>query len=121
MAIESPTAHPRSCEVYSMFGTFFDTTDVDQYADWIVAEVKRSLPPTGVKNVADRAEKLNLSIAKKTAEFARSTKLNIYKKARLAARVREGISSLGYPESFVKSFSFDLLARLRAASKQPST
>jgi hypothetical protein len=102
-----------------MFGTFLDTTDVDQYADWVVAEVKRSLPPAGTKNVADRAEKLNVSIAKKTGEFTRSTKLNIYKKARLAARVREGMSTLGYSETFVKSFSFDLLARLQAASKQP--
>ena len=101
-----------------MFGSFFKTADVDQYADWVVAEVKRSLPPAGTKNVADRAEKLNLSIAKKTGEFTRSTKLNIYKKARLAARVREGMSALGYPDSFVKSFSFDLLALLQAASKQ---
>jgi hypothetical protein len=103
-----------------MFESFFKTADVDQYADWIVAEVKRSLPPGGAKNVADRAEKLNVSIAKKTGEFTRSTKLNIYKKARLAARVREGMTALGYPEPFVKSFSYDLLARLQAASKQPS-
>jgi hypothetical protein len=102
-----------------MFGSFFNTVEVDQYADWIVTEVKRTLPPAGTKNVADRAEKLNVSIAKKTGEFARSTKLNIYKKARLAARVREGMHALGYSESFVKSFSLDLLARLQAASKQP--
>jgi hypothetical protein len=88
-----------------------------------VAEVKRTLPPVlspGVKNVADRTEKLDASIAKKTGEFTRSAKLNIYKKARLAARVREGMSAHGYPETFVKSFSFDLLARLQAASKQHS-
>ena len=101
-----------------MFGTFFKTADVDQYADWVVGEVKRTLPPTGIKNVADRAEKLNVSLAKKTGEFARSTKLNLYKKARLTARVREGMSALGYPETFVKSFSLDLIARLQAASKK---
>ena len=107
-----------------MFGSFFKTADVDQYADWIVAEVKRSLPPgysPGTKNIADRAEKLNVSIAKKTEEFTRTTKLNIYKKARLAARVREGMSAHGYPEPFVKSFSLDLLGRLQAASKQPAS
>jgi len=106
-----------------MFGSFFKTAEVDQYADWIVAEVKRSLPSgnsPGVKNIAERAERLNASIAKKTVEFTRSTKLNIYKKARLAARVREGMTAHGYPEPFVKSFSFDLLTRLQAASKQPS-
>jgi len=107
-----------------MFGSFFKTAEVDQYADWIVAEVKRSLPAgysPGTRNIAERAERLNVSVAKKTVEFARSAKLNIYKKARLAARVREGMSALGYPEPFVKSFSFDLLARLQAASKQPSS
>jgi hypothetical protein len=106
-----------------MFGSFFKTAEVDQYADWIVAEVKRSLPAgfsPGVKNIGDRADKLDASITKKTLEFVRSTKLNIYKKARLAARVREGMSAHGYPEPFVKSFSFDLLTRLQAASKRPA-
>jgi hypothetical protein len=107
-----------------MFGSFFKTAEVDQYADWIVAEVKRSLPPgfsPGTKNIGDRAEKLDANITKKTLEFARSTKLNIYKKARLATRVREGMSAHGYPEPFVKSFSFDLLTRLQAASKPPAS
>jgi hypothetical protein len=104
-----------------VFGNFFKTADVDEYADWIVAEVKRSLPAgfsPGTKNISDRAEKLNSSIAKKTGEFARTSSLNIYKKARLAARVREGMSAHGYPDAFVKSFSYDLLARLQAASNQ---
>jgi hypothetical protein len=100
-----------------MFGSFFNTAEVDQFADWIVAEVKRSLPPAGAKNIAGRADKLNVTIAKKTGELVQSTKLNIYKKARLAARVREGMNALGYSQSFVKSFSLDLLARLQAASK----
>jgi hypothetical protein len=104
-----------------MFGSFFKTVDVDQYADWVVAEVKRSLPPgfsPGTKNIAERADKLNESIGKQTTEFVRSTKLNIYKKARLAARVREGMTAAGYPEPFVKSFSYDLLKRLQSASVQ---
>jgi hypothetical protein len=105
-----------------MFGSFFKTADVDQFADWIVAEVKQALPAAfspGTKNIADRAEKLNTSIAKRTAEFTRTASLNVYKKARLAARVREGMSAHGYPDAFVKSFSFDLLTRLQAASKKP--
>jgi hypothetical protein len=104
-----------------MFGSFFKTAAVDEFADWIVAEVKRSLPAgfsPGTKNIADRAEKLNQSLAKRTGEFSRTSRLNIYKKARLAARVREGMSAHGYPEAFVKSFSYDLLARLQAAAKQ---
>jgi hypothetical protein len=107
-----------------MFGSFFNTADVDQYADWIVAEVKRYLPSghsPQTKNIADLAERLNVSVANKTVEFSQSTKLNIYKKARLAARVRDGMSALGYPEPFVKAFSIDLLQRLQAASKKSSS
>ncbi len=106
-----------------MFGSFFNTADVDKFADSILAEVKRSLPPgyvPGIKNIEERTDKLNVTLEKKTGEFTRSTKLNIYKKARLAARVREGMSAHGYPESFVKAFSIDLLRRLQAVSKQVS-
>lgn len=106
-----------------MFGSFFSTTEVDRFADWIVKEVKNSLPPAfdpSAKNIAQRAERLNKQIEDQTRVFLNSTKLNIYKKARLAARVREGMSAHGYPEPFVKSFSFDLLRRMQAASKKPS-
>jgi hypothetical protein len=104
-----------------MFGTFFNTSEVDQYADWIISELRRSLPPgfdPGTKNIAERAQKLNERIAKRTGEFTQTASLNIYKKARLAARVREGMSAHGYPEPFVKSFSYDLLARIQVASNQ---
>jgi hypothetical protein len=102
-----------------MFGNLFKTAEVDEYADWIVAEVKRSLPPgysPGTKNIAERAEKLNASVGERTVEFVRTVKLNIYKKARLAARVRDGMIAHGYPDAFVKSFSLDLLKRLQAAA-----
>ena|ERR1019366_5292549 len=105
-----------------MFGNFFNTAEVDQYADWIVGELKRSLPPggfdRGVKSIADRTEKLDERIAKRTGEFTQTARLNIYKTARLAARVREAMSAQGYPEPFVKSFSYDLVARIQAASNK---
>jgi len=104
-----------------MFGRFFNTAEVDHYADWIVGEVKKSLPPgfdPDTKKIAERAERLNERIAKRTGEFTQTASLNIYKKARLAARVREGMSAHGYPEPFVKSFSYDLLARIQAACNQ---
>jgi hypothetical protein len=105
-----------------MFGKFFNTAEVDQYADWIVGELKRLLPPgfdADKDSVGRRAEKLDERIAKRTIEFTQQTSLNIYKKARLAARVREGMSANGYPGPFVKSFSYNLLARLQVAASQP--
>jgi hypothetical protein len=102
-----------------MFGRVFDTSEVDKYADWVVEEVKRTLPPgfdPNMKNVAERAEGLNQRISNQTATFVRNTPLNIYKKARLAARIREGMNAHGYPEPFVKALSFDLINRIRSVS-----
>jgi hypothetical protein len=107
-----------------MFGKVFNTTEVDEYADWVLNEVKKQLPPAhspGTKDIGQRAEKLNERIAQRTVEFSKANKLNIFKKARLTARVREGMTEHGYPESFVKSFSLDLLARIAQASRKTVT
>ena len=105
-----------------MIASFFNTTKTNEFADWIVAEVKRAAPPdlaAGKKKKKHviRARDLDENIARRVAEFTRTTRLNIYKKARLAARVREGLSGHGYPEAFIRSFSFELIARIQAAAK----
>lgn len=103
-----------------MFLRFFDTTAVDEYADWIVEEVKRTLPAgfdPNLKNVSERVDRLDKRIAQRTSFFMRSAKLNIYQKARLASRVQEGMSAFGYPKPFVKSFAMDLVKRVLLASR----
>ena len=103
-----------------MFGKLFDTAEIDKYADWVVEEVKRTLPPgfdPTMKNVSERAENLNQKIAKKTEAFSQSNRLNLYKKARLAARVRDGMNAHGYPEPFVNALSIDLIKRIQLAAK----
>jgi hypothetical protein len=107
-----------------MFEKLLSTPEVDRFAEWIVAEVKKNLPAApgpGARNIAQRAEKLNRQIDQQTKAFCQSTKLSIYRRARLAARVREGMSAHGYPDSFVKAFSYDLLQRIQAASKPPKS
>lgn len=105
-----------------MLGKVFNTAAVDEYADWILSEVKKQLPPRPApgasKDIGQRAEKLNERISMRTIDFAKTTKLNLYKKARLTARVREGMTAHGYPEPFIKSFSLELLARISRASQQ---
>ena len=105
-----------------MFGNFFNSAEADTYADWIVEELKRQLPPgfdPTRESVGRKTEKLHARIDKRTIEFTQQTSLNFYKKARLAARVREGMSAHGYPAPFVKSFSYDLLAKLQMAARLP--
>jgi len=103
-----------------MLASFFDTTSTNEFADWIVAELKRAVPPDSVsskKKHVIRAQQLDEDIARRVIDFSRTTRLNIYKKARLASRVREGMSAHGYPETFVNSFSYELIARLQAAAR----
>jgi hypothetical protein len=105
-----------------MFGKFFDTAEVDKYAELVVAEVKRALPAGydhNIKNVSDRTNTLDQRITRQVETFTQSTKLNIYKKARLAARVREALTTQGYPDKFVEAFSLDLLNRIQKSSKRP--
>ena len=105
-----------------MIVSFLDTTKSNDLADWIIAEVKRAVPTdlaarkTKKKHVG-RAREMDANIAKRVVEFARTTPLNVYKKARFAARVREGLSEHGYPEEFVRSFSLELIERIQTAKK----
>jgi hypothetical protein len=104
-----------------MFGRFFDTTSVDEFADWVVDEVKRTLPPAfdpNLKNVSGKVDRLDRRIAERTTSFTQSaSRLNIYQKARLASRVQDGMSASGYPKPFIKSFSMDLVKRVINASR----
>ena len=107
-----------------MIARFFSTTETDEFADWIVAEVKRAAPPDLAsrnkkkkpkKKHAIRARNMDENVARRVVEFTHTTRLNIYKRARLAARVREGLTGHGYPKAFVRSFSFELIERIQAA------
>ena len=107
-----------------MFANFFNTTSTIEFADLIVAELKRAVPPDSVpskKKHVIRARQVDENIARLVVELTRTTSLNIYKKARFAARVRESMSEHGYPEAFVNSFSYELLARIQAAAKARTT
>jgi hypothetical protein len=103
-----------------MFAKLFHSPEVDRFADWIVVEVKKALPvkPTPAqRNIPQRAERLFTQIDQQAKIFTQSTKLSVYKRARLAARVRDGMAAHGYSESFVKGFTFDLLRQIQAAAK----
>jgi hypothetical protein len=102
-----------------MFVKFFSTTEVDTFADWVLLEVEKSLPPASrpsAKIIEQRVDRLEKQLQQQTHAFCRSVKLNVYKKARLMDRVREGLRSLHYPEPFIKSFTYDLVRRIRTVS-----
>jgi isocitrate dehydrogenase kinase/phosphatase len=110
-----------------MLAKLFDTTKTNEFADWIVAEVKRAAPSDKAastkakKKHTIRTQNVNENIARRVAEFTRTTPLNIYKKASFAARVREGLNDHGYSEEFVRSFSLELIElieRIKTSQKR---
>jgi hypothetical protein len=104
-----------------MFGKFFSTAEIDTFADWVLLEVEKSLPTAShpsAKIVEQRVDRLEKQLQQQTHAFCRSVRLNIYKKARLMGRVREGLRTLGYPEAFIKSFTYDLIRRIRTVSEK---
>jgi len=104
-----------------MFGRFFETAAVDEYADWVVDEVKRTLPASfdpNLKNVAQKVDRLDKRIAERTISFAKGAKLNLYQKARLASRVQEGMKAHGYPKPFIETFSITIVKRVMSASQK---
>ena len=103
-----------------MLGKWFDSTEVDAFAERIVAELRQSLSPADCasesKKVAERMQRLNDRIARHVEAFSRSGGLNVYKKAKLGSRVQEALAELGYPEDFRRSFVYDLVALVAMAS-----
>lgn len=100
---------------------WFDATEVDGFADSIIAELRSRYPPSGVELPARKAiERLRKSFGRlfdRIDAFARETRLNLYKKARLGNRVRWALKEAGYPEEFVEAFTRELVTHVALARK----
>ena len=66
---------------------WFDTEAIDQLAEAIAAELVKRVPPSALdshtKKAADRLRNTHDAIFARAGKFARTHKLNLYKKARL--------------------------------------
>ena len=104
-----------------LFG-WLDCREVDAFAGEVVAELLQRLPPAGVdlgtKKAVER-ELRNLDrLLLRTSEFARSRKLNLYKKARVGNRVKGALREAKYPEPFVEVVTETLVTRMALASRE---
>jgi len=93
---------------------WLDTTEVDELADAIAAELIKRVPPSRLESqgrkAADRLRNTHEAIFARAAKFARTRKLNIYKKARLGNQFRWALKEAGYPAEFVESWTYELIA-----------
>ena len=104
-----------------MFGNWFNTRDVDEVADAIVADLVKRLPPAPgphTRKTADRLRKTHDVIFARLEQFAGSRKLSIYKKARLGNRVRWALREAGYAPEFTDALSYELVTVATLASRR---
>lgn len=92
---------------------WFDTAEVDELAQVVVAELVKRVPPVSLdsstRKAADRLRNTHDAIFARAGKFARTHKLNIYKRARLGNQFRWGLKVAGYPEEFVESWTHELV------------
>jgi len=104
-----------------MFGDWFKVKEVDEFADSIVADLVKRLPPSGVelpgKKAAEKLRRTHDVIFRRIEIFGRAHRLNIYKKARLGNRVKWALAEAGYPSGFVDTLTIELLTVVTYAAR----
>ena len=91
---------------------WFDTAEVDGFADSIVKLFMTRFPPTEFttpgKKQDERFRKVHAALARELTDFRKKHKLNIYLKARLANRFKWALKEAGYPDPFIDELAYEL-------------
>jgi hypothetical protein len=92
---------------------WFDSQEVDKFADWLTAEIIKRYPPEGLdtdsKKSSQRLKKVLDSLFQRIEAFAAENVLNIYQRARLGNRVKWAMRDAGYPLPFSESFTHEVV------------
>ena len=103
-----------------MFG-WFDCTEVNAFADGVVGDLAKRVPPSAIENpakkTAERLYRTNDMIFTRAESFARTARLNLYKKAHLGNRVKWALKEAGYPEDFIEALTYELVKVVTLASR----
>lgn len=102
---------------------WFDTVEIDELARSIATELIKRVPPATLesrdKKAAARLRNTHDAIFARAGKFARTHKLNVYKKARLGNRFRWALKDAGYPPEFVDSWTYELVTLITLAFAGP--
>jgi hypothetical protein len=100
---------------------WFDTREGDGLAREIVAELTKRVPPTTLpakdKKAAIRLRNTHEAVFARAGKFARTHKLNVYKKARFANQFKWALKDAGYPPEFIESWTYELATLVTLASR----
>jgi hypothetical protein len=99
---------------------WFDTREGDELAGVIVIELVKRVPPSTLpakdKKTAVRLRNTHDAIFARAGKFARTHRLNIYKKARFANQFRWALKDAGYPPEFIEAWTYELTTLVTLAS-----
>jgi hypothetical protein len=99
---------------------WFDTRESDELAGAIVAELIKRVPPDTLpakdKKAAIRLRNTHDAIFARAGKYARTHKLNVYKKARFANQFRWALKDARYPPEFIEAWTYELATLVTLAS-----
>lgn len=102
---------------------WFDTSEVDAFAKWVVNEVVQRMPPdslgTADAKLADRIHRMNEFVSGRAVTLATEKRPNFYKRARLANQVKWGLREAGYTSSFADTFAYELATLITVSARRP--
>jgi len=97
-----------------MILNWFNTREVDEFAQLVVDELLKRYPPDGkyfeIKKSTERLRKTHDFIFARVNTFAKSAKLNTYKIAHLGTQAKWALKEAGYPKEFVETFVLELVS-----------
>jgi hypothetical protein len=102
---------------------WFDTTEVDAFAKWVVSEVVQRMPPDSLNaadpKLGDRIQRMNAYVSGRATAMAAEKRPNFYKRARLANQVKWGLRDAGYTSGFADTFCYELATLITVSAGKP--
>lgn len=99
---------------------WFDTSEIDALARAITEELVKRAPPSTLpvsdKKAAIKLRNTHDAVFARAGKFARTHKLNVYKKARFGNQFRWALKDAGYPPEFIDSWTYELVTLVTLAS-----
>lgn len=107
-----------------MFGDWFNCKEIDEMIDSIVADLVKRFPPGSVdgmspQKAAQRLKGVHNAAFNRVDTFARSRRLNLYKKAHLGNRLKWSLRDAGYPGTFADALTSEFVTVVTLASGAP--
>ena len=104
---------------------WFRIREIDELAAAIAAELVKRVPPSALeartKKAAERIRNTHDAVFARAGKYARTHKLNFYKRARLGNQFQWALKEAGYPPEFVESWTYELVILITTRRRAPGS